>query len=92
MMSNAIDPEEQELLESFERGEWQPVANVAEEIKRYRAYAAAALSSNKTISLNLPPEDFAAIQQRASAQGVSSENFIADILRRFVAGRLSVQP
>ena len=92
MMSNAIDPEEQDLLESFERGEWQPVANVAEEIKRYQAYAVATLSSNKTISLHLPPEDFAAIQQKASAQGVSSENFIVNILRQFVAGRLTVQP
>ncbi|NUO82668.1 antitoxin [candidate division KSB1 bacterium] len=92
MMPNTIAPDEQDILDSVEKGEWQSVSNVAEEIKRYQAYAAAAMASNRIISLKLPPEDFAEIQQRASAQGVSSEHFIADILRQFVAGRLSVQP
>lgn len=92
MTLNAIDPEEQDILDSVERGEWQSVSNVEEEIKRYQSYAAAATASNRIISLDLPPEDFAEIQQRAKAQGLSSENFIADILHRFIAGRLSVQP
>lgn len=43
-MMPVIDPEEQELLESVERGEWPPVSNVAEEIKRYQSYAAATLA------------------------------------------------
>lgn len=88
MMPHIIDPEEQELLDSFERGEWQSLSNVAEEIKRYQSYAAAAAASNRIIHLDLPPEDFAEIEQQANAQGLSYEKFIANILRQFVGGQL----
>ncbi len=60
MRSNAIDPEEQDILESVEKGEWQSVSNVAEEIKRYQAYAAAA-------NMSFSKETFCALGDNSSA-------------------------
>jgi len=34
-----INPAEQSILESAERGEWEPVKNMAQEIQRYQSYA-----------------------------------------------------
>lgn len=34
-----LNPEEQTILESVERGEWEPVKNMAQEIQRYQSYA-----------------------------------------------------
>ena len=36
-----IDKQEQEILESLERGEWKSVKNLKEEIKKARAQAVA---------------------------------------------------
>jgi len=38
-----LDPEEQEMLDSFERGEWVSVPNEKEEIQRARVMAAKTL-------------------------------------------------
>ena len=38
-MSGIIDKEEEELLESFENGEWQPIKDMEKELKKHREYA-----------------------------------------------------
>lgn len=40
-----LGEEEQEILDSFERGEWQPVAQVAEAVACYASYAQSAIES-----------------------------------------------
>jgi hypothetical protein len=40
-----LDPEEAELLRSFEAGEWQPVPQMEQEIARYAAAARATLAA-----------------------------------------------
>jgi len=42
---------EKELLTSFEKGEWQTVANVKNKINRYVSTAAAALLKDKRINI-----------------------------------------
>jgi hypothetical protein len=42
-----LDKEEQDLLDSYERGEWQSVENIETEIERYRKLARATLESSK---------------------------------------------
>ena len=38
-MNIHLDPEEQDLIDSIERGEWQSVPNLPQEIERYQRYA-----------------------------------------------------
>jgi hypothetical protein len=39
MVNDQMTPEEQDILESVERGEWQSVPKVQQEIERYQSYA-----------------------------------------------------
>jgi len=43
MKPRKFDLDEQELLESYEREEWQPIANLQDELHHYQAYATATI-------------------------------------------------
>jgi predicted DNA binding CopG/RHH family protein len=83
---------EDEILASYERDEWEPVAKVREEVARYQAYAAAMLETNRQVSVTLPLTDFEKVQQKATEAGMPYQTLIADIVHRFVTGNLAEQP
>ena len=52
-----LDSEEKELLRSYERGEWKPIADLESEIERYRKYARATLNEDwSSDNANRPEE------------------------------------
>ena len=79
------------ILASYERGEWEPVATVREEVARYQAYAAAMLETNHEVSVTLPLTDFEKVQQKASEVGIPYQALIANIVHRFVTGNMTEQ-
>ncbi|MGH7452556.1 MAG: hypothetical protein ACRENG_14510 [bacterium] len=91
MKSPILDVEEQELLESYEREEWQPVASLEDELRNYQAYATATIRKNRLVSIDLSPEDFEEIQQKAMEKGIPYQTLIANIVHQFAAGRLVEQ-
>lgn len=44
-----LDDEERDILESYERGEWEPVKITKEEIKKLQQYAKNTLQKDKRI-------------------------------------------
>jgi len=64
-MKLKLDKEEQELLESFENGEWVRVANPEAEIKRHQQYARNTLKKDKRVNIRL-------LQYLSSAQYVDN--------------------
>jgi predicted DNA binding CopG/RHH family protein len=48
-----LDPEEKELLESYERDEWQSVPDLESKSDRYRGYAAAMFRKDKRINIRI---------------------------------------
>ncbi len=46
-----LDKDEQEILESFERGEWKSVKNVKEEILKHQQYARNTLKKDKRVNI-----------------------------------------
>ncbi|MCI0614004.1 antitoxin [bacterium] len=91
MKPQEFDLEEQELLESYERDEWKPVVNLQEELQQYQVYAAATIKRNRLVSIDLSPEDFAEIQQKAIEKGIPYQTLISNIVHQFAAGRLVEQ-
>ena len=79
---------EQEILASFERGEWKPVRNQKGEIARLRAAAAATLLKNKRVNIRISSRDLEALQARAAEEGVPYQTLMASVLHKFVSGRL----
>jgi len=91
MKPQEFDIDEQELLESYEREEWQPIANLKDELQHYQAYATATIQKNRLVSIGLSPEDFVEIQQKAMEKGIPYQTLIANVVHQFAAGRLVEQ-
>jgi predicted DNA binding CopG/RHH family protein len=91
MKPQKFDLDEQELLESYEREEWQPIANLKDELQHYQAHAIATIQKNRLVSIGLSPEDFAGIQRKALERGIPYQTLIANVVHQFAAGRLVEQ-
>lgn len=79
---------EQEILASFERGEWKPVRNQKREIARLRTAAEATLLKNKRVNIRISSRDLEGLQAKAAEEGVPYQTLMASVLRKFVSGRL----
>ncbi len=58
-MNIQLDAEEQDILNSVEKGEWQSVANLQQEIEQYQRHAQAYMQSIQKITIELPSRDIA---------------------------------
>lgn len=84
-----LDLEEKELLESYDRDEWQPVANIKSESDRYRSYAIATYKKDKRVNIRMSEKDLTAIQKKALEEGIPYQTLISSILHKYITGRLS---
>jgi predicted DNA binding CopG/RHH family protein len=74
-----LDPDEKELLESVECGEWKSAAGG----KRQRTrYAKATFRKDRRLNIRLSSKDLEAIQKRALAEGLPY------LLHKYASGRL----
>jgi predicted DNA binding CopG/RHH family protein len=81
--------EEQELLESFENGEWVRVANPEAEIQRHQQYARNTMKKDKRVNIRLSSKDLEELQVAAMRQGIPYQTLMASILHRYVHGSLT---
>lgn len=79
---------EEDILASFERGEWESVPNLKDEIARYAASATATLTKDKRINIRLSSRDLEDVQTRAAEEGMPYQTLIASVLHKYVSGRL----
>ena len=84
----SLDPEEAELLHSFEAGEWQPVPQMEQEIARYAAYAQATLAAQKRVTIRLAEPDVQVLQRKAREEGLPYHALLASILHKYATGQL----
>jgi predicted DNA binding CopG/RHH family protein len=82
------EPEDKELLDSFDRGEWQAVTDRDAEVARYRGYAAATFKKDKRVNIRLSQKDLTAIKKRALEEGIPYQTLISSIIHKYVSGRL----
>ncbi len=83
-----LDPEEQELLESFERDEWRPVAEEDAELERYRQHARTTFKKDMRVNIRISKKDLEALQKRALEDGIPYQTLMASVLHKYVSGRL----
>ncbi len=87
-----LEPEERELVDSYERDEWRSVTRFQERLRQYQSYAVATFEAMGLISITLPPEDIQAIRKKAAASGMSYQALIANIVHQYVTGNLVEKP
>jgi predicted DNA binding CopG/RHH family protein len=83
-----FNPEEKELLDSFERDEWQSVKGKEAESRRYREYARATFKKDRRVNIRISSKDLEALQKRALEEGIPYQTLIASILHKYAGGLL----
>jgi len=83
---------EEEILASFERGEWRSVPNLKKEIARYASYAEASLVKDRRVNIRISSRDLEDIQAKAAEEGIPYQTLMASVLHKFVSGRLVEPP
>ena len=84
-----LDSEEKELLESYDRDEWQTVSEMKSESDRYRRYASATYKKDKRVNIRMSEKDLMAIQKKALEEGIPYQTLISSILHKYISGRLT---
>ncbi len=87
-----LDKEEQDLLDSFEQGEWKSVKNVKKEIKKHQEYARKTLQKDRRVNIRISSKDLEEIQSIALEDGIPYQTLMSSILHRYVTGRLVEKP
>jgi len=87
-----LDNDEQEILESFERGEWKSVHNVKSEIMKHQQYARKTLKKDKRVNIRISSKVLEEIQALAVENGIPYQTLMSSILHRYVSGYLIEKP
>ena len=87
MRNKKLNPEDQELLEAFEAGEFESdlkdgrqtqLAQLAEET----------IKKDKRINIRISSRDLEALQRRAIEEGLPYQSLVSSVLHKYVSGGL----
>ncbi|MFA6408818.1 MAG: CopG family antitoxin [Gammaproteobacteria bacterium] len=81
-----LDQEEQDLLESLDKGEWKSVKNLKKEMVLAKKIAANTLRKDARITLRVSGSDLARLKQKAAYKGLPYQTFIASVLHEYASG------
>ena len=81
-----LDSSEQEISDSFDKGEWKSVKNINREMSAAKKTAKNTLRKDARINIRLSSNDLTRIKQIAAFEGVPYQTLIASILHKFAAG------
>jgi predicted DNA binding CopG/RHH family protein len=87
-MKNRLTEEEQEILDSFERGEWVPVKDLSKRKRELIRYARNTLKKDKRLNIRISERDLNELQKRAVSEGLPYQTFVSSIIHKFVNGKL----
>jgi predicted DNA binding CopG/RHH family protein len=79
---------DEEILASFERGEWRSGPQAKAEVACFSAIAKASLVKDKRVNIRMSSRDLEDLQARAAREGVPCQTLMTSVLHRFVTGEL----
>ena len=82
-----LDPDEKDLRESVERGEWKSAGGKRGRA-RYSRYAKATFRKDRQLTIRLSSKDLEAIPKRALAEALPYRTLISSLLHKYASGRL----
>ena len=91
-MSRQLNPDEAEILRSFDAGEWNPAKDRDETLKRHQRIARATFEQSQAFEVQLSPGDLEALKKRALKEGTPFQALVSGILHKYISGRLREQP
>jgi len=88
-MKTKLSREEKETLESFEKGEWVPVADLPGRKKELSEYAKNTLRKDKRLNIRISERDLIELQRKAVKEGIPYQTYVSSIIHKFVNGTLA---
>lgn len=83
-----FDDEELQILQDFERAEFESIRNFKAEKKLLEQSAGATLQKDKRINIRISSRDLERLQMQAAREGIPYQTYIAGSLHKLVTGRL----
>lgn len=83
------DKYEKDIIESFEKNEWQSVKDAPQKMKKYQELAKTHLKKEKRINIRISEKDLEDIQRNAITQGLPYQTLIASIIHKYNSGLLT---
>ncbi len=87
-MKNRLIEGEQEILDSFERGEWVPVKDLSKRKRDLIRYARNTLKKDRRLNIRISERDLNELQKKAVSEGLPYQTFVSSIIHKFVNGKL----
>ena len=81
-----LEADEQEIVESFEKGEWKTVDNFEEQAVLAQQTAAYSLKKDTRVNIRISSHDLLRLKQQAAYKGLPYQTFIASVLHEYAAG------
>lgn len=89
MSALKLQPDELELLASYENEEWQSVKNIKEQKAQYQGYARATFRKDRRVNIRISEKDLIDLQKRAIREGIPYQTLISSVLHKYVSGTLT---
>jgi predicted DNA binding CopG/RHH family protein len=87
-MKTKLTKEEKKILDSFEKGEWIPVADLSKRKKELAAYARNTLRKDKRLNIRISERDLLELQRKAVNEGLPYQTYVSSIIHKFINGTL----
>jgi len=88
-MKTKLTKDEQEILDSYERGEWIPVKNLSARKAELRRYARNTLKKDKRLNIRISERDLDELQKKAVIEGLPYQTYVSSIIHKFINGKLT---
>jgi len=88
-MKAKLTKEEKQIVESLEKGEWIPVADLSRRKKDLMRYARNSLKKDKRLNIRISERDLLELQRMAVREGLPYQTFVSSILHKYVNGTLA---
>ncbi len=86
-----LDPEEKEINDAIERGEYKQVKNMEAEKARITKIFQSAAKKDKRVSIRLNSRDLVAIRAKAAENMLPYQTLISTLLHRFALGKIRIE-
>jgi predicted DNA binding CopG/RHH family protein len=90
-VTNRLTKAEQEILDSYERGEWVSSQEKGD-FQAYRAAALRTIKKDKRVNIRISGNDLELLQERALIEGLPYQTLMSSVLHKYLNGRLVEKP
>ncbi|RKX72496.1 MAG: antitoxin [Spirochaetes bacterium] len=80
-----LDPEENEILDSFNRGEW---ISKGENLDKFKEAAKQTFAKSHRINFRVSEKDFRSIQIKAREEGIPYQTLVSSVVHKYLSGQL----